>query len=275
MLRKRGLHTVCEEAQCPNVQECWGSGSVTFMIMGGACTRSCDFCAVKSQSPEELGPQEPIRLSKAVEELHLQYTVITSVTRDDLPDQGASHWAACIRAIKERTPEVIVEALIPDFQAERRCIEKVVEAHPDVIGHNIETVKRLQEKVRDPRAGYERSLQVLEAIKNLDDAIYTKSSIMLGLGEKEEEVLQAMEDLRDADVDILTLGQYLPPSKDHLQVERYVSPEKFEALKQKALRKGFSYVVAGPLVRTSYKSAEFFVKNIMREKGGNPKGSPK
>lgn len=262
VIKKKNLTTVCQEAHCPNLGECWGSGSVTFMILGNACTRSCNFCAVASEPLEEPDPQEPMRLANAVEELGLTYVVITSVTRDDLPDQGAGHYADCIRAIKEKLPKVKVEALIPDFQCEEQYLQKIVKAKPEVIGHNIETVKRLQERVRDPRAGYEQSLHVLERIKRMDKEIYTKSSLMLGLGETEEEVFQTMEDLREAEVDILTLGQYLRPSEDQLEVQKYIPPEQFERLKKEAEKKGFLYVVAGPFVRSSYKSAELFCKNV-------------
>lgn len=265
-LQKLHLHTVCQEASCPNLGECWRTGSLTFMILGDVCTRACKFCAVKSGSPKAPDPKEPLRLAKSIEEISLNYVVLTSVTRDDLPDQGSGQYARCIRIIKEKNPNVVVEALIPDFQANTNCLTRVVEAEPDVIGHNVETVKRLQKEIRDPRAGYEQSLSVLKRIKTLNSNIYTKSSLMLGLGETEEEILQTMNDLREAQVDILTLGQYLQPSKELLEVREYISPEKFEFYKEKAREKGFLYAATGPLVRSSFKSAEFFKKNIL-EKG--------
>lgn len=263
ILQKQQLHTVCQEAQCPNLGECWGYGSVTFMILGDACTRSCNFCAVKAQPLLPPDPKEPVRLATAIQEMGLHYVVLTSVTRDDLPDQGSSHYAQCIQSIKARNPEVIVEALIPDFQGTRESLHTVVNAEPEVIGHNVETVKRLQTEVRDPRASYEQSLKVLETINSLDADIYTKSSLMLGLGETEQEVLQAMDDLREVDVDILTLGQYLRPTKQHLEVHEYIPPDKFTYYQERAQEKGFLYTVSGPFVRSSYKSSEFFMSEIL------------
>lgn len=264
-LQKLNLHTVCQEASCPNLGECWRTGSLTFMILGDACTRACNFCAVKSKPLKAPDPKEPLRLAKAVEEIGINYVVLTSVTRDDLPDQGSEQYAQCIRMVKEKNPNVVVEALIPDFQAQPNPLKRVVEAEPDVIGHNVETVRRLQKKVRDPRAGYDRSLSVLEQVKTLNSDIYTKSSLMLGLGETEEEVLQTMDDLREVQVDILTLGQYLQPAKELLEVKKYISPEEFEHYKEKARAKGFLYAATGPLVRSSYKSAEFFIRNVLEK----------
>lgn len=265
ILTREKLHTVCQEAQCPNLRECWGTGSVTFMVLGDACTRSCQFCAVKNQPLNPPDTTEPFRLAKAIEEVGMKYVVLTSVTRDDLPDQGAIHYAKCITKIKEQNPHVIVEALIPDFQGQRELIKKVVDANPEVIGHNVETVKRLQDPVRDPRAKYEQSLKVLNTVKEFNEDIYTKSSLMLGLGERKNEVLQTMDDLRKIGVDILTLGQYLQPSNNQLEVEKYIKLEEFQYFKEKGEKKGFLYVAAGPFVRSSYKSAEFFTRKVLEQ----------
>ncbi|MDW8044570.1 MAG: lipoyl synthase [Nitrososphaerota archaeon] len=268
-LRRFNLHTVCEEALCPNICECWNSGTLTFMLMGDTCTRSCRFCNVKSGDPGgKLDPSEPMNVAKVVEKLRLKYVVLTSVDRDDIPDGGAGHFAETIRAIKGIDGDVIVEALIPDFQYNIEALRKVVEAGPDVIGHNIETVERLSSKVRDPRASYRGSLNVLRSVKMMNPKIYTKSSLMLGLGEREDEVLKAMRDLREAQVDILTLGQYLQPSKRHLPVVEYVHPERFEYFKKKGEELGFLYVASNPLVRSSYKSIEYFSIIKGRCKGG-------
>ncbi len=260
-LRKYRLNTVCEDSLCPNLAECWGSGTVTLMILGRICTRACKFCAIKTGNPGGVVDRdEPRRVAEAVKELGMKYVVITSVTRDDLPDGGASIYAETITRIKSSTPNVKVEVLIPDLNNDINALEKIVAAKPDVIGHNIETVKRLTKIVRDPRAGYEKSLKTLEIVKELAPEIYTKSSIMLGLGEAEDEVVAAMRDLRDVGVDILTLGQYLQPTKRHLPVVEYVHPEKFEKLRKIGEELGFLVVAAGPLVRSSYKAAEYFAR---------------
>jgi lipoic acid synthetase len=265
ILRTHNLHTVCEEAHCPNVSECWGGGTATFMLMGDVCTRGCRFCMVKSGNPRgELDVFEPVKVAKAIAALKLKYVVITSVDRDDLADGGAEHFASTVRAIKKHDAEVITEILIPDFGGKVNCIRKVVEAHPGVIAHNIETTATLTQKVRDPRATYEQSLQVLKTIKNLDSTVYTKSSIMLGLGETESDLLQTMRDLREVDVDILTLGQYLRPSKSHFSVSEFVTPERFACYKELALKLGFLYVASGPFVRSSYRAGEFFVEAMIR-----------
>lgn len=265
VLRAHSLHTVCEEAHCPNISECWSGGTATFMVMGDTCTRACKFCAVKTGYPAgPLDKNEPENLASAVSKMNLDYVVITSVDRDDLPDQGAGHFADCINAIKEKTPEIIVEVLIPDFRGNTELIGKVIEAGPHVIAHNVETVKRLQRKARDPRAGYEQSLSVLKHVKKVNPRIYTKSSIMLGLGEQDEEVIEAMKDLRRIGVDILTIGQYLRPSSWHLVVEEFVHPEKFLWFKEEAEKLGFLYVASGPFVRSSYRAGELFIKNILR-----------
>ena len=257
MQLRSGLHTVCEEALCPNRGECWNSGTATFMLMGKVCTRNCGFCNVMSgKRGEKLDPLEGKKVAKAARKLGLRYVVLTSVDRDDLPDFGAGHIAACVEAVKEGG--VKVEVLIPDFKGRKDCLRKVVQAGPDVIGHNIEVIERLQGIARDPRAGYGQSLELLHNVKRLDDEIYTKSSIMLGLGESREEVLQAMDDLRQVECDFLTLGQYLQPAIGKLEVQRFVSPKEFDELKGEGLRKGFKYVAAGPLVRSSYKAGEYF-----------------
>ncbi len=258
VLREESLATVCESARCPNLPTCWGGGTATFLILGNICTRSCRFCAVSHGRPLPLDPTEPARLARAVNKLRLRYVVLTSVDRDDLPDGGASHFAACIRAIKEAAPETLVEALIPDFSGQAGALRAVVEAGPDVVGHNLETVRRLTPLVRDHRAGYDLSLQVLRTLKGFNPGLLTKSSLLLGLGEEEAEVAEALRDLRDAGVDILVLGQYLRPSAREFPVARYVSPAEFAAWEKKAKEMGFPAVLSGPLVRTSYRAAEIF-----------------
>ncbi|HEY8485995.1 MAG TPA: lipoyl synthase [Limnochordales bacterium] len=253
------LHTVCQEALCPNVGECWGHGTATFMILGWVCTRACRFCAVATGNPRgAVDPDEPERVAQAVEELGLQYVVLTSVDRDDLPDGGAQHFARTVRAIKARTPHVRVEALTPDFQGDLRAVEVVVDSGLDVFAHNLETVRRLTPRVRDPRAGYDQSLAVLAHAKAHRPDVLTKSSLMLGLGETEQELREAMEDLRRVGVDILTLGQYLRPTRHHLPVERYVTPAEFERYRQWALEAGFVEAFSGPLVRSSYRAERVF-----------------
>lgn len=260
------LHTVCEEARCPNIGECWGGGTATIMIMGDICTRGCKFCSVASGRPRYLDPGEPERVAKAIKNWGLRYVVITSVCRDDLPDEGAEHIAKTIKAIKMQCPETIVEPLIPDFEGNYDAINKVADAGPEVISHNIETVARLSPMVRDPRASYEQSLHVLEMIKSINCRIYTKSSIMVGLGESEEEVMQTVRDLRLARVDIITIGQYLQPTSRHLPVKEYIAPEKFDSYRENSEKLGFEYVVAGPLVRSSYRAGELFIEKVVRKR---------
>lgn len=261
-----GLHTVCEEAHCPNVGECWGGGTATLMLMGDVCSRACRFCMVTPGRPTAPpDPTEPENVALALSNMELEYVVLTSVDRDDVPDGGASHFAVTIRKIRERCPGMMVEVLIPDFRNDVDAIRTVVEARPDVIAHNIETTLFLSDRVRDPRAGYWQSLSVLRTVKKLDRRMFTKSSIMLGLGEGEEEVRLAMMHLREAGVDFLTLGQYLRPSKRHLPVREYVRPEAFEAYRRMGLEAGFRYVASGPLVRSSYRAGEFFLRSIVRE----------
>ena len=253
ILKENKLHTVCEESHCPNISECWSGGTATFMVLGDTCTRGCRFCHVKSGYPKTPpDPNEPAHLAQAVTQMKLDYVVITSVDRDDLADQGSSHFAACIKAIKQLSPSIHVEVLIPDFRGNKECIKTIVEAHPDVIAHNLETVKRLQGKVRDHRANYEQSLSVLKTVKELNPKIYTKSALMLGLGEGKEELLEAFTDLRAINTDILTLGQYLQPTPKHLPVAEFIHPDVFAKYKEAGLSKGFRYVGSGPLVRSSY-----------------------
>jgi len=258
VLWENRLSTVCEEARCPNLPTCWGQGTATFMILGEICTRACRFCAVKHGKPAPPDPEEPERLASAAKALGLRYVVLTSVDRDDLPDGGASHFASCIRALKKAAPSLRVEALIPDFSGQREALGKVVEAGPDVVGHNLETVRRLTPWVRDRRAGYELSLFVLRTLKELSPKIFTKSSLLLGLGETEEEVEEALRDLREAGVDIVVLGQYLRPTSRELPVARYVPPEEFGAWRKRALSLGFRAVLSGPLVRTSFRASEVY-----------------
>ncbi|MEE9592103.1 MAG: lipoyl synthase [Thermoplasmata archaeon] len=267
VLRDRNLNTVCEEAHCPNIGECWGGGTATVMLMGDTCTRGCRFCAVKTGNPRGvLDSYEPANVADTVTRTGWRYVVLTSVDRDDLPDGGAGHFAATIRAIKAHDPDILVEALVPDFQGSQESVRAVVEAGPDVFAQNQETVERLTHPVRDMRAGYEQTLRVLRGAKAIRPALYTKSSLMLGLGEQEDEVLQAMRDLRGVGVDILTLGQYLRPSARHMEMARYVPPEEFDYFHRKGLEMGFRYMAAGPLVRSSYRAGEFFLEGVLRER---------
>jgi len=268
ILRHHNLHTVCEEANCPNVAECWGGGTATFMLMGDTCTRGCRFCMVKSGNPHgALDAFEPLKIAKTIAALGLRYVVITSVDRDDLPDGGAGHFGATIRAIKHHNPDVIVEVLIPDFQGNIDDVKTILEASPEVVAHNIETTESLTPKARDPRAKYRQSLNVLKSIKELKSTVCSKSSIMLGLGESERDLLTTMRDLREVNVDILTLGQYLRPTKGHLPVSEYVAPERFQHYRQVAEDMGFLYVAAGPFVRSSYRAGEFFLDALIRKNG--------
>jgi lipoic acid synthetase len=265
--RELKLATVCEEARCPNIGECWTGGTATFMVMGDTCTRGCRFCAVStSRRPPPLDPDEPKNLAIAIREMDLDYVVVTSVDRDDLPDGGASHFAACIREARAASPRTMVEVLIPDFQGHFGALLTVVEVEPEVVAHNIEVVERLSTSIRDPRAGWQQSLDVLAAIKKIDPARYTKSSIMVGLGETEDEVVAAMAALRAVDVDFLTVGQYLRPSDKHAKLVEYVQPEVFERYREAGLAMGFQYVASGPLVRSSYKAGEFFIKEFIEQR---------
>jgi len=274
VLRERNLHTVCEEAKCPNLGECWASGTATFMVLGDTCTRGCRFCAVKTHSEgTPVDPDEPEKVAESCVAMGLKYVVLTMVDRDDLPDGGAAHVAATIRAIKRRSPEMLVEALVGDWLAGPRqnvtaegMIATVLDAGPDVYAHNVETVLRLTPRVRDHRCSYARSLATLRTAKQLRPGIVTKSSIMLGLGESEREVEQAMDDLREYGVDVVTFGQYLRPTLLHLPVREHVTPARFAALEARAMSKGFLYVAAGPLVRSSYKAAEFYLAGMIRQR---------
>jgi lipoic acid synthetase len=261
-VRENGLATVCEESMCPNIGECWSNGTATLMLMGAVCTRACQFCAVDTGNPRGwLDPEEPGNAARSVELMGLKYVVLTSVDRDDLPDGGASHYAACVRAIKARSPETAVEALTPDFSGVLSSVETVLNSGVEVHAQNMETVERLTHYVRDPRAGYQQTLNVLEHAKRYRPDVLTKTSLMLGLGERDDEVRCTMDDLRAIDVDILTLGQYLRPTVNHLPVERYVSPEEFERYRRWGLEIGFLEVVAGPLVRSSYRAERVFERN--------------
>ncbi len=253
-----GVATVCEGALCPNIFECWGGGVATFMIMGDICTRGCRFCYVRKGKPQPLDPLEPLRVAEAVKVLGLDYVTITSVDRDDLPDGGASHFADTIRAVKSVNRGVKVEVLIPDFQGDLGALKNVVDAGPDVLAHNIETVRRLTPKVRDWRASYDQSLRVLSYAKKFNPRLITKSSILLGFGEGFEEVVEAMRDLRGAGVDILVLSQYLRPSPKHYPLVKMYTLTEYSELEKTAYSLGFSYVVAHPLARTSYKAREAY-----------------
>ncbi|MDG2063672.1 MAG: lipoyl synthase [SAR324 cluster bacterium] len=259
------LSTVCEEANCPNIGECWNGGTATFMLMGDTCTRGCRFCSVKSaKNPGALDAEEPKKLAETVNNLALKYVVLTTVDRDDLPDQGASHIARCIRSTQRACPEMLIEMLMPDFQGKTELVQQVINARPAVLAHNLETVRSLTGKVRDSRASYDQSLDVLRYLKQQCPDGYTKSSLMLGVGESRTETLQAMKDLRDVGVDFLTIGQYLQPSKKHLKVEKFMHPDEFDELALQGDKMGFEYVASGPLVRSSYKAAEFYIERKIR-----------
>ncbi|AOL16367.1 lipoyl synthase [Sulfolobus sp. A20] len=262
---RNGINTVCEEALCPNILECWGSGTATFMIMGNICTRGCRFCYVIKGKPEKLDENEPNKIANAVKEMGLDYVVITSVDRDDLPDGGAHHFANVIRKVREVNPNVIIEVLTPDFRGNVEAVNHVISAGVDVFAHNVETVKRLTPIVRDPRASYEQSLRVLAYVKN----VIKKSSILLGFGETLEEIIQTMKDLRDVGVHILVLSQYMRPSKKQLEVKKYYTVEEFKKLEEIAYSLGFSAVISLPLARTSYKAKEAYLKVIRDVKGNN------
>jgi lipoic acid synthetase len=262
IVQEHRLSTVCEEAMCPNIGECWNAGTATIMVLGSVCTRACRFCAVDTGNPKGwLDADEPRNAARAVQLMRLEYVVITSVDRDDLADGGASHYAECVREIKKLNPNTAVEALTPDFNGVEKHVELVVDSGPDVFAQNVETVKRLTHPVRDPRAGYEQTIAVLQHAKAHRPEVLTKSSLMLGLGERDNEILQTMDDLRDANVDVLTLGQYLRPTHNHLAVERYVAPQEFAAYRREGLEKGFIEVVAGPMVRSSYRAEQVLQKN--------------
>ena len=262
IVKEHRLATVCEEAKCPNIGECWNAGTATIMLMGAVCTRACRFCSVDTGNPHGwLDTEEPANAARTVELMKLKYVVLTSVNRDDLPDGGAAHYAACIRAIKERNPQTAVEALTPDFQGVLTDVEVVVDSGLEVFAQNIETVRRLTHPVRDPRAGYEQTLRVLEHAKRHKPSVLAKSSLMLGLGETAQEVEETLDDLRAVGVDIVTLGQYLRPTLNHLPIERFVTPVEFDDFREKALAKGFLECVSGPLVRSSYRAEQALNRN--------------
>jgi len=266
------LHTVCEEAQCPNIGECWNGGTGTIMLLGDTCTRGCMFCAVKTdQKPPEPDPFEPFKTADAVTKWGVDYIVLTSVDRDDIPDGGAGHFATTVELLKHKKPELLVECLVSDFRGDESSVEKLATSGLDVYAHNVETVERLQKYVRDSRAGYWQSIGTLKHAKKVKPDLYTKTSLMLGLGETDEEVIQTMKDLRSVDVDVVTFGQYLRPTENHLSVVEYVKPEKFEYFKKVGEELGFKYVASGPLVRSSYKAGEFYLTHMInkerKEKG--------
>ena len=254
IMRGLELHTVCEEARCPNVAECWGQGTATFMILGDVCTRSCGFCAVKTGLPQFLDREEPARVAEAVEAMHLRHAVITSVNRDELPDGGASIFAETIEAVRERSPETSIEVLIPDFKGSRDALETILAAKPAILNHNVETVPRLYKKAR-PGASYPQSVELLRRSKEIDESVVSKTGIMLGLGENAEEVEALMRDLVAVSVDVFTIGQYLQPTKVHLPVERFVHPDEFREFGELGKALGFRHVESGPLVRSSYHAA--------------------
>lgn len=250
LVQDYGLHTICESGNCPNMGECWGAGTATFMILGNTCTRSCGFCAVATGRPDQVDWDEPERVARSVRLMQVKHCVLTSVDRDDLRDGGSILWAETVKAVRRMSPGTTMETLVPDFKAEWRNIDRIVEAAPEIVSHNLETVRRLTRKVRI-QAQYDRSLSVLQYLKD-QGLPRTKSGVMLGLGENPEEVLETMRDLRAADVDIITLGQYMQPSPQHLPIQEYVSPEQFEYYKEMGKEMGFKYVESGPLVRSSY-----------------------
>ena len=262
VVRKHNLSTVCEESHCPNIGECWNNGTATIMLMGSVCTRACKFCSVDTGNPAGwLDPEEPVNAAKTVEIMNLRYIVLTSVDRDDLPDGGASHYSNCVREIKKLNPNTAVEALAPDFLGSEKSISILVTSGLDVFAQNLETVERLTHEVRDVRAGYYQTLNVLAYAKKIQPTLLTKSSLMLGLGENDTEIKSAMKDLRKHNVDILTLGQYLRPTANHLSVKRWVTPDEFRHYREWGLALGFTEVAAGPLVRSSYRADRILDKN--------------
>jgi lipoyl synthase len=262
LVKEHHLATVCEEAKCPNIGECWNAGTATIMLMGAVCTRACRFCAVDTGNPRGwMDTAEPVNSARTVELMKLHYVVLTSVDRDDLPDGGAAHYADCVRAIKHRNPDTAVEALTPDFRGVLADVATVVDSGIEVFAQNIETVRRLTHPVRDPRAGYEQTLRVLAYAKQRRPALLTKSSLMLGLGENDTEIEETLADLRAAGVDIVTLGQYLRPTPNHLAVERFVTPQEFDRYRERALARGFIECVSGPLVRSSYRAERALARN--------------
>jgi len=257
LLRSAKLHTICEEAKCPNIAECFGSGTAVFLILGDICTRNCRYCYVRHGIPKKLNPEEPKEVAESVKKLDLKYAIITSVTRDDLEDGGASVFSETVREIKKTSPCIMIEVLIPDFRGNIESLKKVIDSKPNVINHNIEVVKELFPSIR-PEGNYETSLNLLKNIKKIDKNMKTKSGFMVGLGESKRQIIKTMKDLRDADVDFLTIGQYLQPSRNHVEIKNYYTPKEFDELKQIALDFGFKHVESGPLVRSSYHAEKAF-----------------
>lgn len=267
LLKSLNLATVCQEARCPNMGECWNGGTATFMLMGEVCTRGCRFCSVKTGNPKgRIDSDEPEKVGYAISQMGLDYVVLTSVDRDDLPDEGSGHFARTVEVIKANAPDVLVEVLTPDFKGSEEFVARIVNAKPDVFAHNVETVERLQKRVRDPRAGYKQSMDVLAYVKRHDPTRFTKTSLMLGLGETDEEVLQTLRDLRSIDCDVVTFGQYLQPTKTKLKVEEFITPEKFQWWQETAESMGFLYVASGALVRSSYRAGEFFIRGVIEKR---------
>lgn len=254
LLEKLSLHTVCDSAGCPNLPECFGNKTATFMILGNVCTRRCGFCAVNKGAPDLVDLNEPSNVGKACKEMELKHIVITSVTRDDLSDGGGEHYANTVLEIKRQNPTTTIELLIPDLEGNWEALKTILDSKPDILNHNIETVAELYNEIR-PIAKYRRSLDLLKKVKEIDPTIFTKSGIMVGLGEKDEQIYATMDDLREVDCDILTIGQYMQPSKDHVKIKEYIHPDKFEEYKRIAEDKGFKYVASGPFVRSSYNAA--------------------
>lgn len=266
LLGELKLATVCQEAKCPNMGECWSGGTATFMLMGEVCTRGCRFCNVKTGNPKgAIDPFEPEKVAYSISQMDLKYVVITSVDRDDLEDQGSSHFARTVSTIKKLQPDLIVEILTPDFRGNKELIQQLADSEPDVFAQNIETVRRLTSSVRDPRAGYDQTMGVLKTVKDHKPNMYTKSSLMLGLGETDEEIMETLRDLRAAQCDVITFGQYLQPTERHLKVIEYITPEKFKYWQDVAEGMGFLYVASGPLVRSSYRAGEFFLEGVIRK----------
>ncbi len=269
MLGELKLATVCQEAKCPNMGECWSGGTATFMLMGEICTRGCRFCNVKTGNAKlglpPVDPFEPEKVAYSISQMKLKYVVITSVDRDDMPDQGSDHFARTVKTVKKLDPNLVVEILTPDFRGDENLILHLAASYPDVFAHNIETVERLTPFVRDPRAKYKQSMDLLALVKKFDPKIYTKSSVMLGLGEKDEEILQTLKDLRAVGCDVVTFGQYLQPTTKHLKVQEFVTPEKFNHWQKISEDMGFLYVASGPLVRSSYRAGEFFLEGMIRK----------
>ncbi len=275
LLGELKLATVCQEAKCPNMGECWSGGTATIMLMGEVCTRGCRFCNVKTGNPKGvIDDFEPEKVAYSISQMKLEYVVLTSVDRDDLPDQGSNHFARTVSTIKKLDSHVIVEILTPDFRSDADCVRIVTESKPDVFAHNLETVERLTPSVRDPRATYRQTLRVLEMVKEIDPTRFTKSSLMLGLGETDEEIVQALKDLRSVGCDVVTFGQYLQPTQRHLKVIEYITPEKFAEWQKIAEGMGFLYVASGPLVRSSYRAGEFFMKGVVERRRQAAKLTP-